>query len=74
MNDLEFEMKIREAQFDAMERGALAVIMTVQQAIAEGQDINMIDELLSMMKDWHSSGECKEEVLEEEDCRGETTH
>lgn len=74
MNELELEMRIREAHFDAMEKGALAVILTIKKAIAEGQDIDSIDGLLDMMEQWHTSGECKEEVLEEEGSRGETTH
>ena len=74
MNELELERRIKEAQFEAMERGALAVIMVLKSAIAEGQDLDTIRGTLDMMEDWHKSGECKTEVFEEEDSRGETTH
>lgn len=74
MNELELEMRIREAQFEAMERGALAVIQTLRQFLNEGQSTQMILDTLDMMEEWHKSGECKTEVFEEEDSRGETTH
>lgn len=60
---------VEDIAFEAMQKGALAVIHTVQEGINRGVSTDDLLELMNIMEDWHKSGECREETLGDRDER-----
>ena len=65
---------VEDIAFEAMQKGALAVIMTVVEGIDRGATTDDIRDLLIFMKNWHTSGECREEIRGDSDDKNSSTH